>query len=141
MACRVDLCHHPNDDDEDEGWSPQDSLLEKPNTTDSNTSNRRRCFSFVSIRIGSRQKVVILVYNHLLNPSTAVIVFKKFILYFFPYRMTIIWPGFYLNLCNNGSSFCAYMDWNGKESYRLSSRCSGMNTSLFVLLYFLACFT
>lgn len=61
MVCRVDLCHHSNDDDEDEGWSPQDALLEKTNTADSNTSNRRRCFSFVSIRIGSRQKIVILV--------------------------------------------------------------------------------
>ncbi|XP_042064493.1 tobamovirus multiplication protein 1-like isoform X1 [Salvia splendens] len=57
----VDLCHHSNDDDEDDGWNPQDTLLEKTNTTDSNTSNRCRCFSFMSIRIGSRQKVVILV--------------------------------------------------------------------------------
>ncbi|KAH6826212.1 hypothetical protein C2S53_001649 [Perilla frutescens var. hirtella] len=56
----VDLCHHSNDDDEDEE-SPQDALLDKTNSTDSSTSHRRRCFSFVSIRIGSRQKVVILV--------------------------------------------------------------------------------
>ncbi|KAI3466808.1 hypothetical protein Pfo_023471 [Paulownia fortunei] len=57
----VDLCHQSNDDDEDEGCSPQEALLEKINITDSNTNNRRKCFSLRSIRIGSRQKVVILV--------------------------------------------------------------------------------
>ncbi|KAK6124081.1 hypothetical protein DH2020_042166 [Rehmannia glutinosa] len=57
----VDLCHQSNDDDEDEGCSPQEALLEKRNKTDSNANGRRRCCSFRSHRIGSRQKIVILV--------------------------------------------------------------------------------
>ena len=133
MACRVDLCHHSNDDDEDDGWNPQDTLLEKTNTTDSSTSNRSRCFSFMSIRIGSRQKVVILVWYQLLNPSATVFILKNIIIHV-SYLITIVWAGFYLNLCNNGCGFCAYMDWNGEESYWLSCRCSGTNTCLFVIL-------
>ncbi|XP_011085260.1 tobamovirus multiplication protein 1 isoform X1 [Sesamum indicum] len=57
----VDLCHQSNDDDEDEYCSSQEALLETTNISDSNTNSIRKCFSFVSIRIGSRQKVVILV--------------------------------------------------------------------------------
>ncbi|PIN23597.1 hypothetical protein CDL12_03669 [Handroanthus impetiginosus] len=57
----VDLCHQSNDDDEDEECSPQENLLDKTNTTDSNPYSRRRCFSFRLIHVGSRQKVVILV--------------------------------------------------------------------------------
>ncbi|KAL0328960.1 UNVERIFIED_CONTAM: hypothetical protein Scaly_2328600 [Sesamum calycinum] len=61
MEARVDLCHQSNDDDEDEYSSSQETLLETTNISDSNTNSIRKCFSFVSIRIGSRQKVVILV--------------------------------------------------------------------------------
>ncbi|KAG8365608.1 hypothetical protein BUALT_Bualt18G0123500 [Buddleja alternifolia] len=57
----VDLCHQSNEDDEDEGCSPREALLERRNINDSNNISRRRCFSFRSIHIGSRQKVVILV--------------------------------------------------------------------------------
>ncbi|KAL0407484.1 UNVERIFIED_CONTAM: hypothetical protein Slati_4062300 [Sesamum latifolium] len=57
----VDLCHQSNDDDEDEYCSSQEALLETTNISDSNANSIRKCFSFVSIRIGSRQKVVILV--------------------------------------------------------------------------------
>ncbi|KAL0398358.1 UNVERIFIED_CONTAM: hypothetical protein Sradi_2179100 [Sesamum radiatum] len=58
----VDLCHEANDDDEDEGCSYREALLEKLNTSDSNVNGRRSCCSFRSIPIGSRQKIVILVY-------------------------------------------------------------------------------
>ncbi|KAG8385321.1 hypothetical protein BUALT_Bualt03G0030600 [Buddleja alternifolia] len=57
----VDLCHQSNDDDEDEGCSPREALLEKMNKTDSSTNGRRKCCSFRLIRVGSRQKIVILV--------------------------------------------------------------------------------
>ncbi|KAK4440141.1 Tobamovirus multiplication protein 1 [Sesamum alatum] len=57
----VDLCHESNDDDEDEGCSYREALLEKLNTSDFNVNDRRRCCSFRSIPIGSRQKIVILV--------------------------------------------------------------------------------
>lgn len=66
MVCRVDLCHQPNDDDEDEGYSPREALLEKMNKTNSNANVGRRCCSFRSIRTGSRQKIVILVKEQLL---------------------------------------------------------------------------
>lgn len=92
----VDLCHHSNDDDEDEGWSPQDALLEKTNTTDSNTSNRRRCFSFVSIRIGSRQKVVILV---------AILIFALMIV-----ASVLIWIGLGQNPIDSATVAQVYVD-------------------------------
>ncbi|KAL6546410.1 hypothetical protein OROMI_022131 [Orobanche minor] len=57
----VDLCHQSNDDEEDEGCSPREALLEKINKTDSNTNGRRRCCTFRLYRIRSRQKIVILV--------------------------------------------------------------------------------
>ncbi|KAL0442548.1 UNVERIFIED_CONTAM: hypothetical protein Slati_1977500 [Sesamum latifolium] len=57
----VDLCHEANDDDEDEGCSYREALLEKLNTSDPNVNDRRSCCSFRSIPIGSRQKIVILV--------------------------------------------------------------------------------
>ncbi|EYU28193.1 hypothetical protein MIMGU_mgv1a008794mg [Erythranthe guttata] len=57
----VDLCHHSHDDDEEEGWSPQEALLEKMNRTDSKSYSCRRCCTFRSISVGSRQKIVILV--------------------------------------------------------------------------------
>ncbi|KAL0352880.1 UNVERIFIED_CONTAM: hypothetical protein Sangu_0869300 [Sesamum angustifolium] len=60
----VDLCHVSNDDDEDEGCSYREALLEKLNTSDSNVNDRRRCCSFRSIPIGSRQKIVILLFYH-----------------------------------------------------------------------------
>ncbi|KAL2473783.1 hypothetical protein Fot_49519 [Forsythia ovata] len=58
----VDLCHQSNDEDDDEeGFSPRDALLEKMNKTDRNVDGRRKCCSFRAIHAGSRQKVVILV--------------------------------------------------------------------------------
>ncbi|KAL8460882.1 hypothetical protein ACS0TY_032399 [Phlomoides rotata] len=57
----VDLCHQANDDEEDEGYSPREALLEKMNKSNSNANSRRRCCTFRSIHIGSRQKTVILV--------------------------------------------------------------------------------
>ncbi|KAL3833619.1 hypothetical protein ACJIZ3_008355 [Penstemon smallii] len=54
----VDLCHQSNDDDEDDVGSPREALLDKMNTT---VNNRRKCCTFRSIPIGSRQKIVILV--------------------------------------------------------------------------------
>lgn len=58
---RVDLCHQSNDDDDDDECGPQEALLEKLNDSDSNTEGRRRWYTFRSLHIGSRQKVVILV--------------------------------------------------------------------------------
>ncbi|CAA0832346.1 Unknown protein [Striga hermonthica] len=57
----VDLCHQPSDDEEDEGCSANEALLEKINKNSSNSNGRRRCCSFKLHRIGSRQKIVILV--------------------------------------------------------------------------------
>ncbi|GER24577.1 tobamovirus multiplication 1 [Striga asiatica] len=58
----VDLCHQPSDDEEDEGCSTHEALLEKINKTSSNSNGQRRCCTFKLHRIGSRQKIVILVY-------------------------------------------------------------------------------
>ncbi|KAL1560423.1 tobamovirus multiplication protein 1-like isoform X1 [Salvia divinorum] len=57
----VDLCHHPNDEEEDDGYNPQEALLEKMNKTSSQTNGNRRCCSFRLAHIGSRQKIVIVV--------------------------------------------------------------------------------
>ncbi|CAK9181731.1 unnamed protein product [Ilex paraguariensis] len=58
----VDLCHQANDEeDEDEGCSSQEALLDKTNRPQSNTDSHRKCCSFRCFRIGSRQRVVILV--------------------------------------------------------------------------------
>ncbi|KAL6567313.1 hypothetical protein OROGR_000981 [Orobanche gracilis] len=57
----VDLCHQSNDDEDDEGCSPREALLEKINKTASNANGRRRCCAFRFSRIRSRQKIVILV--------------------------------------------------------------------------------
>lgn len=57
----VDLCHQPNDEeDEDDVYSPREALLEK-NKPNSNADSRRRCCSFRAVKVGSRQKVVVLV--------------------------------------------------------------------------------
>ncbi|MCD7463150.1 hypothetical protein HAX54_050042, partial [Datura stramonium] len=57
----VDLCHQPNDEeDEDDVYSPREALLEK-NKPNSNADNRLRCCSFRAVKMGSRQKVVVLV--------------------------------------------------------------------------------
>lgn len=61
MVFRVDLCHHTNDDDDDDGYNPQEALLDKMNKTIPQTNGRRRCCTFRSLHIGSRQKIVILV--------------------------------------------------------------------------------
>ncbi|GER42739.1 hypothetical protein STAS_19553 [Striga asiatica] len=64
----IDLCHQASDDDEDdEICSPQEALLEKINITSSNANVRQRCCSFKLHRIGSRQKIVILVYVDLIS--------------------------------------------------------------------------
>lgn len=58
---RVDLCHQPNDEeDEDDAYSPREVLLEKNKPT-SSADSRRRCCSFRAVKVGSRQKVVVLV--------------------------------------------------------------------------------
>ncbi|KAL2467382.1 tobamovirus multiplication 1 [Abeliophyllum distichum] len=57
----VDFFHQSNEDDEDEGWSPQEALLEKKSKFDSIANCPRECCTFRTIHIGSRQKVVILV--------------------------------------------------------------------------------
>ncbi|KAK2985751.1 hypothetical protein RJ640_025759, partial [Escallonia rubra] len=58
----VDLCHQAKDEeDEDEGCSPREALLEKMNKRDVNADSSRRCCSFRVLHIGSRQKVVVLV--------------------------------------------------------------------------------
>lgn len=67
---RVDLCHQSNDEeDEDDGYSPREALLEK-NKPKSNADSRRRCCSFRAVNVGSRQKVVALVklikYTHIM---------------------------------------------------------------------------
>ncbi|KAK3038712.1 hypothetical protein RJ639_028319, partial [Escallonia herrerae] len=59
---KVDLCHQAKDEeDEDEGCSPRETLLEKMNKPDVNADSSRRCCSFRVLHIGSRQKVVVLV--------------------------------------------------------------------------------
>lgn len=65
MVCRVDLCHHTNDDDDDDGYNPQEALLDKMNKMNPETNGRRRCCTFRSVQIGSRQKIVILVKTQL----------------------------------------------------------------------------
>ncbi|KAF3667958.1 putative agamous-like MADS-box protein AGL62-like [Capsicum annuum] len=58
---QVDLCHQPNDEeDEDDAYSPREVLLEKNKPT-SSADSRRRCCSFRAVKVGSRQKVVVLV--------------------------------------------------------------------------------
>lgn len=66
LVYRVDLCHQPNDDEEDEGYNPHEALLEKMNKSNSNARSRRKCCTFRSMGIGSRQKIVILVKKRLL---------------------------------------------------------------------------
>lgn len=59
---RVDLCHqNNNDEDEEEGCSPREALLEKMEKPNSSRDRCRRCCSFRLSHIGSRQKVVLLV--------------------------------------------------------------------------------
>ncbi|KAG6405042.1 hypothetical protein SASPL_132623 [Salvia splendens] len=57
----VDLCHHPNDEEEDEDCNPHEALLEKMNKTSPQTNGNRRCCTFRLPHIGSRQKIVIVV--------------------------------------------------------------------------------
>ncbi|KAL8103477.1 tobamovirus multiplication protein 1-like [Apium graveolens] len=58
----VDICHQNNDDeDEEEGCSPREALLEKMKKPSSSGDRCRRCCSFRLSHIGSRQKVVLLV--------------------------------------------------------------------------------
>ncbi|XP_019078243.1 tobamovirus multiplication protein 1 isoform X2 [Vitis vinifera] len=66
----VDLCHQPDDeDDEDEESSSQEALLEKTLNlpSSSNKNSHRKCCSLRAIHIGSRQKIVILVYVDLFS--------------------------------------------------------------------------
>lgn len=58
----TDLCHQASDDEEeDEDTSISQSLLEKTNAQLRSTHLQTRCCSFAKIRMGSRQKYVILV--------------------------------------------------------------------------------
>ncbi|PKA48727.1 hypothetical protein AXF42_Ash018669 [Apostasia shenzhenica] len=59
---QTDLCHQPNDDDEeDDDLSICESFLEKANAPPSRLHIHGRCFPFGKVRLGSRQKYVILV--------------------------------------------------------------------------------
>ncbi|KAJ4729024.1 Tobamovirus multiplication protein 1-like [Melia azedarach] len=61
----VDLCHQANDeDDDDEENSTQQALLDnmKSKSGTQNTDGRRRCCTFHSVHVGSRQKFVIVVF-------------------------------------------------------------------------------
>ncbi|XP_010924358.1 tobamovirus multiplication protein 1 isoform X3 [Elaeis guineensis] len=61
----ADLCHQANDEDEeDDESSYNEALLERSKTKTSSlqTDGRRRCCSFRTTHVGSRQKFVILVY-------------------------------------------------------------------------------
>lgn len=57
----VDLCHQSNEEDEDEEDTTHEALLDKMNKPQLKRESRRKCCSFRSINVGSRQKVVILV--------------------------------------------------------------------------------
>ncbi|KAG9145648.1 hypothetical protein Leryth_018703 [Lithospermum erythrorhizon] len=57
----VDLCHQSNEEDEDEEDSPREALLDKVNKPLLKGESQRKCCSFRTIHVGSRQKVVILV--------------------------------------------------------------------------------
>lgn len=62
---RVDLCHQANDeDDEDEDSSSQEALLDKNSnkSSSSKTDTHRKCFPLRFHHIGSRQKIVMLVW-------------------------------------------------------------------------------
>lgn len=60
MVCRVDLCHQSYDEEEDDS-DPEDALLDKIDKTNTQTRRHRRCCTFRLARIGSRQRIVILV--------------------------------------------------------------------------------
>ncbi|KAI5670813.1 hypothetical protein M9H77_11177 [Catharanthus roseus] len=48
----VDLCHQSNDDgDDDDGYNPQESLLEKKNKAQSEVHSGRKCCSFPAIHV------------------------------------------------------------------------------------------
>ncbi|CAA2967227.1 tobamovirus multiplication 1-like isoform X1 [Olea europaea subsp. europaea] len=57
----VDIFHHSDEDEEDEGWSPQEALLLKTTKFDSIANCLRECCFFRTTNIGRWQKVVILV--------------------------------------------------------------------------------
>ncbi|KAJ7968898.1 tobamovirus multiplication protein 1 [Quillaja saponaria] len=60
----VDLCHQPNDeDDDDEGSCSQEALLEKTLNERNllKVESRRKCFPLHLVHVGNRQKIVILV--------------------------------------------------------------------------------
>ncbi|KAJ0985953.1 hypothetical protein J5N97_004309 [Dioscorea zingiberensis] len=60
----VDLCHQPNDEDEeDDGQGYNETLLEKSKIKPGlhHADGQRRCCSFRTIHVGSRQKYVIMV--------------------------------------------------------------------------------
>lgn len=62
-VCRVDIFHHSDEDEEDEGWSPQEALLLKTRKFDSIANCLRECCFFRTTHIGRWQKVVILVFG------------------------------------------------------------------------------
>lgn len=59
----ADLCHQAKDEEEDDENGITESFLEKPTTKHGllQLDRRRRCLSFRSIHVGSRQKFVIVV--------------------------------------------------------------------------------
>ena len=64
---RVDLCHQANDDyDDDEESSSQEVLLDKTlnKPSSSKTDGHRKCFPLRFHHVGSRQKIVMLVWQH-----------------------------------------------------------------------------
>lgn len=60
---RVDLCHQADDEDDDDEGSFREALLEQTfGKSDSlDRDSHRTCFPLRFIRIGSRQRIVILV--------------------------------------------------------------------------------
>ncbi|CAL0306089.1 unnamed protein product [Lupinus luteus] len=57
----VDLCHQPNDDYDYEGSFCEEGLLEKTSNELASIDNNRKCFPVRFSRVGTRQKIVILV--------------------------------------------------------------------------------
>lgn len=85
---RVDLCHQANDeDDDDEENSTQQALLDnmKSKSGTQNTDGRRRCCTFHSVHVGSRQKFVIVVWE-----------IEVFCWYFFIISSVLVFLSFFL---------------------------------------------
>lgn len=67
LFCRIDLCHQPYDDSyEEEDFSIQEALLAMRLTNPSSThgDSNRICLHFRCFHVGSRQKIVVLVWAY-----------------------------------------------------------------------------